>query len=1136
MKKRTLPGKLMLCLLLISSLSGFAKGQNEEPRTLPNILTELRKKFDVDFVYESNTLPSSKVSINIQSYSSVDAALNDLLKPLDIRFKKVLAKAYVIYKSKEELKKLSEVLELKEQHVAITTTSSETNQAIITGTVIDQLTNLPLEGVAVLVKGTTKGTVTDKNGQFKLDVSDPNATIVISLVGYESKEIKAGSKPGLTVALASKTQALNEVVVVGYGTRTKRDVSSSISSLGGREISKLPVADASQALQGKVAGVTITQNSGAPGGTGGTAIRIRGIGSISGTNNPLIVVDGYPLPDQGSDNILNSFGTADIESIDVLKDAAAAAIYGVRASNGVIMITTKRGKAGKTSLSADMYTGLQEAWSLPSMLNARQYAILNSEARIASGLSILPKLADFNSIENQYGKGTDWLDEIFRRASMQNVNITASGGSDKAQYLFSAGYFRQDGIIYKTDVERFNLRFNGDIKVNDHIKIGNSLSMNKFIEHAANTYDPFNSVVLLALTAPPTVKVRNTDGTYAGGNGADDGFNEPNPIYNLEVPKNKFTKYRINGNIYAEISFLKYFTFRTQFGADFNYSENSNFSPATYSSGGRPIVNTGYFVQKSNNPDYLAEYTLAFNKKFGDQHKVTALVGYTFQENSFSYVNASRGNGTFTPVVPVLSDQVQPITDISQIGNGAADGINTRYISYIARVNYDYAGKGFFSISLRRDGNSNFAPQNKFAYLPAFSAAWRLIEEPFFKKISWLSNLKARASYGFTGNPNVPAYKYLQLINPSFQYTLGNSSSSGGVVTGAAPSSSYNPDIKWELVEQLNLGIDASLFKNKINISLDVYQKKSKDLILQINPPFISGTYESVPVNTGILENKGIDLTINSDIITNRSIRWNLNAVMGTYKNEVVSFGLGSTINKGFSRISGGSLRTEEGYPIDYFYGFVTDGIFQNYGEIAKHAVQTPGNDPTSSTAPGDIRFKDLNNDGVINDQDRTNIGNANPTFTFGLTNTVNYKNFELTVFVQGSVGNKVLNFTRWYTEGGTSNGNYSTDVINRWNGEGSSNSMPRLVLNDPNGNNRVSDRFVEDGSYVRIKNVRLAYTLPSKWTGKLNLKRSQFYLSAQNLATFTSYTGFDPEVGGGVDLGFYPQARTIILGATIDF
>ncbi len=1008
----------------------------------------------------------------------------------------------------------------------------------VSGKVKKKSTSEVLIGATVAVKGSSTTVITDAQGNFSLNIPNKGASLVISYTGMKTVEYVVTDNTRFIEILMEETAGnLNEVVVIGYGARKRRELSTAVSSVSSKEINATPVADAAQALQGRVAGVTIVQGSGAPGGTGGTGIKIRGISSLTGTNNPLIVVDGYPLPDQGADNVLNSFGTGDIESIDVLKDAAAASIYGVRASNGVIMITTKRGRPGKSSLTVDMYSGIQSAWSLPTMLNAREYAIINSEARIASGLPVIPKLADFEAIGQQYGKGTDWLDEIFRNASIRNVNLTATGGSDKAQYLFSAGYFKQDGIVYKTDFERFNLRFNGDIKVNDKIKIGNSLSMNKFIERGADTYSPFNSVILLALTAPPTVKPRNADGTYAGGNGNEDGFAEPNPIYQLEVPRNKNVKYRITGNIFTEINLMKDLKFKALFGADYNYQEINNFRPATPSSGGSPFPETGYTVQKGLYPDFLAEYTLTYDKTFKEKHKFNAVVGYTFQENRYSYVIAGRG-GNFTQNIPVLNDVILPITqaNFTQSFNAAEDGINSRLMSYIGRISYDFDNRGFFGFSIRRDGSSNFAPKNKFAVFPSISAAWRLTQEPFMKNVKWLDELKVRASFGYTGNPNVAANSYIQSINQTFQYTFGNSSGAGGQVNGAAPSRSYNPDIRWEKNEQFNIGFDGSAFNNRLGFSLDLYQRRSKDLILYVAPPLVSGTFESVPFNTGTLQNRGIDLTLNGLVLQSKGFKWNANAVVSAYKNEVISLGLSAPLDNGFSRIQGGSLRTEQGAPASFFYGFVTEGVFQSYDEIAAHAIQTAGTDPTKSTAPGDIKFKDINGDGVINDLDRTNIGNSNPTFTYGLTNTVSYKNIELSVFIQGSQGNKVLNFTRWYTEGGVSNGNYSNDIIARWNGPGSSNSMPRVALNDPNRNNRVSDRFVEDASYLRIKNVRLAYTIPAKWAEYLKLKRTQVYVSAQNLATFTNYSGLDPEVGGGVDIGFYPQARTFLAGITVDF
>lgn len=1109
---------------------------DEEQGTIASFLEKIHARFKVDIVYEASRLPKQKIDFVLADYTTAEQAMEALLTPNGYTAKKLTNASYsVVPKANKEPVGKDTVDGNESSPGGVEGSGKPDSTVVVKGKVIDEKTNLPMAGVSVVVKGSASGTQTDNSGNFTISAPSINAILVFSTVGYEPKELQANAEGPLVVTLFTSSAILTDVVVVGYGTRSRKALSSSVSSISSKEIVARPVADAAQALQGQVSGVTIVQNSGAPGGTGGTSIKIRGITSLTGTNNPLIVVDGYPLPDQGADNVLNSFGTGDIESIDVLKDAAAAAIYGVRASNGVIMITTKRGKAGKATMNVDFYQGIQEAWKLPEMANAREYAVMNSEARIASGLNIIPKLSDPDAIAQQYGEGTPWLDQIFRQASITNFSLTATGGSDKASYMLAAGYFKQDGIVYKTDYERFNLRFNGDVKVNNRIKVGNSLMLSKSIEHGADTYSAFNSVLLLAATSPPTVSPRNADGTYAGGNGSVDGFSEPNPIYQLEVPQNSFIKYRVSGNIFGEFEIVKNLKFKTVLGADYTLAENRNFSPAIPSTGGRPIVLSGFFTQKSVNPDFLAELTLTYEKTFAEKHKVNAILGYTTQENRYSYVFAGRG-GDFAQLIPALNNQVFLPTDISQTYNGAEDGINSRLLSYIGRVNYDFDNRGFLALTVRRDGSSNFAPENKFAFFPSVSAGWRLSREKFMENVKWVNELKVRGSFGYTGNPNVVPNAYIQAINQSFQYTFGNSSGSGGIVQGAAPSRTYNPDIKWEKNEQLNIGVDAGLFGNRLNVSLDVYQRRSKDLILYVAPPFVSGTFESVPYNTGTLQNRGIDLTLSGTIYEKSGFRWFASGVLGAYRNEVTSLGLSAPLDGGFTRITGGSLRTIQGQPANFFYGFVTDGIFQDYGEIAKSAKQTPGSDPTTSTAPGDIKFKDLNSDGVINDLDRTDIGNANPNFTYGLTNTFTYKGLELQIFLQGSSGNKVLNFTRWYTEGGVSNGNYSKDVINRWTGPGTSNSMPRLVLNDPNQNNRVSDRFVEDASYMRIKNVRLGYSLPASWVKSMRLSRAQIYGSVQNLLTVTNYTGFDPEVGGGVDQGFYPQARTFTIGANIDF
>ena len=1020
----------------------------------------------------------------------------------------------------------------------ITVFSNAQNNKILKGTILDKQTEQGLESVTINIKGTKKNVLTNKMGNFEINFSSPKTTLVFSLVGYQSQELEITNLPNepLKIYLVSQTQSLNDVVVIGYGTRKRKELTTAVSSVTSKEITQSPVSDAAQAIQGKVSGVTIVQGSGAPGGTGGNRIFIRGASSITGSNNPLIVVDGFPLPDQNSDNILNAFSVNDIENIDVLKDAAAASIYGVRGSNGVIIITTKRGKAGKTQVSADIYRGQQEVYNLISMLNAKDYANLNTQARITGGSLPIAKLKDPAIVESIYGEGTNWLNEIFRKAAKQSVAITALGGSENTQFSLNAGYLKEDGIIYNTDFERFSVRFNGDIKLNKKFKIGNSISLTKTIEHPKNTYNAFNSIVIEALTSPPTVSPYTPTGGYAGGDGNIDGFSEPNPVYDLEVPSQTINKYRITGNIFAELEIVKNLKFKSSLGTDYVFTNIKSFNPEIPATGGKPFATSALGNERGEFTSNLVENTLTYQNTFNQKHAVTAFVGITYQENLYDVLVGSR-SGTFSQLIPELDNRVLYPLTTGNVNAYSYSGVGAKYISYVSRINYDYDGKYFAMLSIRQDGSSNFAPANKFATFPSFSAGWRLSKEKFIEKLNWINDLKLRASFGYTGNPNVTPNAYLAQVFQANATSFGQTVSTTGGVNTLAPLSPSNPDIKWEKQQQLDIGFDASLFNNKIGIAFDYFDKISKDLILNVIPPFVTGTPGSVPYNTGEVENKGIDISINASIIATNTFKWNTNLILTSYTNNVNNLGASAPINYNVDRIDGGGLRVDKGFPINYFYGFLTDGIFQTAAEVLNGPKQVVGTDPAHSTAPGDIRFKDINNDGVIDDKDRTYLGNSIPDFTFGWTNIFSYQNVDLTIFIQGSQGNKVLNFNRWYIEGGVSNGNYSQTFFNtRWTGPGTSNTTPRAIFGDPNNNSRVSDRFVEDASYIRLKNIKLQYNFSTNILKKINLKKMGIYISAQNVITLTKYTGFDPEVGGGVDYGFYPQSRTLTAGIIADF
>ena len=1128
------------CMLLLCLFSGalfqplqvsgsHPSDQVGEPgnMSLVRVVGELETRFKVSFLYKSEVLKSRIVPSSVLGGQDLGSILNEISTLTGLVFEQTGKAVFTIIEKKSG-KEQSNSGSLEQNPDS----TSGQAQVQVKGTVLDEAGN-GLPGAAVMVTGTQKGVITGLDGSFSISCS-PMAVLRIRYEGYQAQEISLKGKTSISVQLLPELKDVGEVVVVGYGTSTKREVSSAISSVSAKDIKATPVADAAQALQGRVAGMTVVQNSGAPGGTGGTAIRIRGISSVTGSNNPLIVLDGFPLPDQTADNVLNALNPNEIESIDVLKDAAAASIYGVRGSNGVVIINTKRGKEGKAVVSVDYYRGIQNVWNTPALLNAEEYSVINSEARLASGLQPIAKLVDPAAIKSQFGEGTNWLDEIFRRAAMTNVSLNVSGGTDKARYSVSGSYFNQDGILKGTGFDRYNFRFNGDMKVSSRLKVGNSLTLSRTKELPKNTYDPFNSLLLLAAMAPPTVRPRNTDGTWAGGNGGEDGFNEPNPLYDIYVPQTVNTRFRSIASVFAEYEVIPGLSLKANMGMDFVMQNIRIWNPAIPSSGGRPISITGLQQQINFSPSYLAEYTATYKKSFGD-HNMTLLGGYTIQDNQYNVLGAGR-NGYQRLDMQVLDDAATVPANISQTFNFGANGTN-RLLSVVSRANYDYKGKYLFSFSLRRDGSSNFGPGYKYAVFPAASLAWNVIDEDFMKPLEFISNLKLRLSFGQTGNQNVPAFAYLQRINTGIQYPLGDNSESGGANSAAAPTSTKNPELRWEKNEQANLGIDVAFLANRFSISADFYRRASKDLIFSVAPPATSGTYEWSPLNTGTMVNTGIDLSLNTVNLPAASpLGWTSNLVFSAYKNNLESLGQSAPIIGSFARITGGGLRVDVGNPVNYFYGYVADGIFQNWDEVKAHAKQTPGTDGSNGTAPGDIRFKDLNGDGIINDKDRTNLGNSVPNFTYGFTNNFSWKSIELSVFLQGSEGNKVLNFTRWYTEGGVSNGNYSKEVLNRWTGPGTSNSMPRMIQADPNQNNRVSSRFVEDASYLRVKNIRLSWNLPASWGQKAGISKMKIYGSVQNALTFTKYTGFDPEVGGGVDFGFYPQARTFLGGLTMEF
>ena len=985
-----------------------------------------------------------------------------------------------------------------------------------------------LPGVTVLVLGTSTGTTTNSDGMFSLNAPE-GSKLVFSFVGYATQTLTvAAGMPAIALSLREDAKQLTEVVVVGYGTQEKADVTGAIGSVSGRDIATQPVADATQAIQGRVAGVTVTQNSGAPGGAGGTSVRIRGISS-AGNNSPLYVVDGFPLPssDAGGnavENQLNSISPNDIESIDVLKDASATAIYGVRAANGVVIITTKRGKAGKANITVDGYRGVQQVWHKLNLLNAEQYAVINNESRIAKGDPINPKFADPKSL----GAGTDWQKAVFRpSAVIQNYSLSATGGSEAARYAVSAGYFQQDGTLNGSNFERFTVRANGDVSLNKYVKIGNSLAISHLEDRQLNTGNDEFGVLNNVIQTPPTLPVYNPNGTWYEPTATLDNYIEPNPVLQSLITNSKFVRNRILGTFYVELEPLKGLRFRTNVGADLIFDNNNGFTPSLGANSPRNSI-AGAYSSSNYNPSYLIENTLTYDRTLAEKHHLTVLLGQSAQQFTYSYLSAGR-NGYVRNDLQTINNG--PIN--ASLGNGGT-GVSPpedRLASYFGRVNYEFAGKYLLTATMRYDGTSAFAPGYQFGFFPGASLGWRLSEESFIKDISTISNLKLRVGYGKVGNPlNAGRFAYLATINSGITYPFGPN---GAINTGSAPTRSPNLDLRWENNYQANVGVDVGLFGNRLELSADVYDRRSPNLISYVPAYLVTGTYESVPTNALSAYNRGFDLSVSTrNIVAEGSgLSWNSSLIFSTFKNQISDLGVGAPFNGTATRTGTAIVRYDKGQPFGSFYGYVADGLFQTPEDVKSHATQ-------SGAAPGDIRFKDINGDGKISDLDRTFIGSPIPKFTYGLNNTISWKGFDLNAFIQGSQGNKVYNLNRVYTEGGlTSNGNSSTRVLARWTGAGTSNEVPRAIAGDPNQNLRVSSYFVEDGSYLRLKVLTLGYSLPKAFLNRFGTQTVRVYGTAQNLVTLTKYSGFDPELGSsGIDRGIYPQSRVYLAGISLGF
>ena len=1010
-----------------------------------------------------------------------------------------------------------------------------------------------------------RGAVSDAGGNFSIQAAK-GETLRISYTGHTTQVIVLADETSLNVVLEPAALLLEETVVVGYGTAKKSDLTGAVSSVSGEQLRSSVTTNIDQALQGRVAGVQVTQNSGQPGGA--ASIRIRGANSITGSSEPLYVIDGIPFQGDGTSvagfdwaggangqnrvNPLSAINPNDIVSIEVLKDASASAIYGARAANGVVLITTKRGKKGESKIS---YNGFYGAQSLPNsleMMNLQQFA--NYQLQISNDLNLTPNQRYLDP--SLLGTGTDWQDEVFRPAGMQSHQLSVVGGTDKTSYAVSGGFFQQDGIIIGSDFNRYTARINLDNEVKDWFKVGGSLSY-ATTDEKITLNDGGDGIIMQALLSQPDIAVRDLNGNYAGPEVQFSGATY-NPVAAALQRNNTLKRQRLMGNIFGDVSLFKGMTFRSEIGFDDNHGLNVAFHP-TYKWG--VLVNTENQLRQREESSFFWVWKnyLTYNVFATDNHNLTAMVGQEAQKSSWQGSQVTKKNFSSNDI-PVLSEG----DDVTSRTTGWKDAASIA--SYFGRFNYSLFNRYLFTFTMRADGSSKFGPENRWGYFPSAAVAWRVGEEKFMKSLN--TNMKLRLGYGEVGNQAIANYLYgssLLAINSPFgtAYRLEKIS---------------NPKLKWEATKQFNAGIDVGLFRGRVDFSFDVYNKQTTDMLLQLSvPSYLGGTgWQDIRApfaNVGKMENKGFDLSLHTHNIVHKNFNWSTDLTFSRNRNRVKELDDANRIywrNLYWYSEFQTATKTSAGQPLGLFYGYQVEGIFQDQADILNHAVQVPDPnndgknlaDKRAGVWIGDIKFKDINGDGIINTEDQTIIGDPNPDFTFGLNNSFSAGPFDLVVYFTGSYGADILNYSRVQIEGMTSvYANQAETVFNRAryglrNPNGSDldpanvyllnpgTDIPRPTTTDNNRNNRMSDRFIEDGSYLRLQNVRLGYTLPKRLTTTFRIEKLRLYVNAQNVATFTNYSGYDPEIGAfnqdpllqNVDMGRYPTPRVYTFGLDVDF
>ena len=1087
---------LMVCVFC--SYAGNAHSQNAKVSIhmnnvkLDKILNEIENQTDYLFIYNNQ--------VDINKITSVKVKNEAVAQVLD----RILSGTGINY-------------ELEGTHIILTTEAikdlhAQQQAKTVTGTVTD-VSGEPIIGANIRIKGTTTGTITDIDGNFSIK-AEPQSVIEVSYIGYLTQETVINNQKSIRFLLKEDTKTLDEVVVIGYGVQKKADLTGSVANINTEKLNTQSNANIGQALQGKIAGVDIVSQGGAPGS--GTRIMVRGIGTLNNAS-PLYIVDGMYM------NSIDHINPNDIASIDVLKDASSAAIYGSRAANGVIIVTTKEGSntEGKPIIDLSVNLGISTASKFLDMLDAKGWAEVTTIARQAIGKPALDMATDLaNKPDN------DWQDIMFRPALMQNYNLSVKGGGKYSTYYTGLGYFNQDGIVKGTNYQRYNIQSKNDYK-RGIFSAGTNLIIS-FSHDKPLHQELRGGMIGTILQSVPTLE--KYDDTREGGYGGTYGdvVNIPHPL--AIIDDNIMDRYNENvkifANLYAQIELFKGLKYKLNLTPDFSFERYKNYLNK-YDFGLATNSITQLTERQRRRRNILVENLLTFDRTFGE-HKISALAGYTYQDSRFRHIQA-YGEG-----LPQGLEEIDAATT-----NRSNEGNSWRSVltSILGRVFYSYQNKYLFTATIRRDGSSKFGKNNRYGYFPSFSLGWNVAEEKFMENVHWLDQLKLRGGYGVLGNQEIDNYQYSSTITTGINYPDGN----GGLLQGAFPKNFANPDIKWEETAMTNVGIDFMAFNNRLSLTADYYVKNTKDILLTVPIPISSGGANDPIRNAGKIRNNGFEFNLGWMDQPNPDISYGINLIGSFNKNKVIAMGSESgSIKGGSTNQNITTSETKAGYPIGGYWLISTAGYFNSQEEVDAYAKDGKKIQPAAE--PGDIKFVDANNDGVINDDDRVFQGSPFPDFTFALNGNMRYKNFDLSIRLQGVLGNKIYNATRQTLEDVTKGSNFLASCLDYWTPENKNASHPRLTWDDPNRNTRAeSDRYLENGSYLRLRSVQLGYTFPQTWF-KGAIQHARVYINAENLFTITSYSGYSPDVNAdnanyrGFDNFIYPTNRTFMLGLNVTF